>query len=112
MSFENPGRTPRALVRLQKKLTVENLWLYVIKILMDEDKPLKAYDIKVKLRERFNINPPAVTVYTVIYRMSFDGLLARLHENSETKYKPTDLGIEAFRKALVFLEEVIAKLKL
>ena len=103
---------PRALTRLQRKLTLENLWLYVIKVLLDENKPLKAYDIKVKLRERFGIDPPTVTVYSVIYRMGFDGLLVRVKSGEETKYKPTERGIEAFNRALVFLEEIVAKLKL
>jgi len=105
-------KTPRALIRLQRKLTVENLWLYIIKILMEEKNPLRAYDIKVKLRERFSIDPPAVTVYTVVYRMGLDGLLSRIKESEEQRYKLTETGIEAFHKAIVFLEEVVAKLKL
>jgi DNA-binding PadR family transcriptional regulator len=106
------SRVPRALQRLQKKLTVENLWLYIVKILTEENTPLRAYDIKVKLRDKFGINPPAVTVYTVIYRMALDGLLVRVKEGGETRYKVSNLGVEAFRKALVYLEELLAKLKL
>lgn len=93
-------------------MTIENLWLYIIKILIDENKPLRAYDIKIKLRDRFGINPPAVTVYTVIYRMGFDGLLRRIREDDESKYEPTELGVDSFKKAILFLEETIAKLKL
>ncbi|WP_245526402.1 helix-turn-helix transcriptional regulator [Desulfurococcus mucosus] len=103
---------PRAYTRLVKKLTVENLWLYIVKILLDEGKPLKAYDVKVRLRERFGIDPPAVTVYTVIYRMSRDGILARRQEGEETVYSVTERGVDAFRKALLFLEEVVSKLKI
>jgi len=106
------SRTPRALVRLKRKLTIENLWLYIMKILIDEKTPLRAYDIKVKLRERFNISPPAVTVYTVVYRMSMDGLVSRIHSSGETRYKPTDTGIEAFQHAITYLEELVSKLKL
>lgn len=108
----DPSRTPRAMLRLQRKLTVENLWIYVIKVLIDEKKPLRAYDVKIKLRERFGIDPPAVTVYTVIYRMGLDGLLSRVREGDETRYQPTEIGIETFRKAILFLEETIARLKL
>jgi len=105
-------RPPRALLRLQRKLTIENLWLYVIKALLDEKRPLRAYDIKVRLRDRFEIDPPAVTVYTVIYRMGLDGLLARIRDGEGLKYQPTERGVEAFRTALLFLEELVAKLKL
>lgn len=105
-------RIPRAIIRLQRKLTVENLWLYIIKILIDEKKPLRAYDLKIRLRERFNIDPPAVTVYTVIYRMGLDGLLSKVRSGDEIRYQPTKIGIEAFNKAIVMLEEVVSKLKL
>ncbi|MEM1695078.1 MAG: PadR family transcriptional regulator [Desulfurococcaceae archaeon] len=103
---------PRALARLKRKLTVENLWLYIICILKGENKPLKAYDIKVKLRELFDVNPPAITVYTVLYRMVRDGLLEKKSNNGEVLYTPTDRGLEAYRKGLVLIEEVLAKLKL
>jgi DNA-binding PadR family transcriptional regulator len=102
---------PRALARLRKKLTVENLWLYIIKILR-ENKPLKAYDIKVHLREKFGINAPAVTVYTVLYRMRRDGLVEVKREGDNVLYTPTDRGLEAFKQGLVFIEEVLAKLKI
>lgn len=105
-------RHPRALLRLQRKLTVENLWLYVVKVLLDEKRSMRAYDIKVKIREKFGIDPPAVTVYTVIYRMGLDGLLTRERSEDGSRYKPTERGIEAFRTAIVFLEELVAKLKL
>ncbi|MEL9908185.1 MAG: PadR family transcriptional regulator [Desulfurococcus sp.] len=104
--------TSRAYIRLVKKLTVENLWLYIVKILMEEGKPLKAYDIKVRLREKFGIDPPAVTVYTVVYRMSRDGLLSRRQENGEALYSVTERGINAFKNALVLIEEILSKLKL
>jgi len=103
---------PRAYNRLVRKLTVENLWLYIVKVLLDEKKPLKAYDVKVRLRERFDMDPPAVTVYTVIYRMSRDGLLSRREEGGEAVYVVTERGVDAFRKAILFLEEVLSKLKL
>ncbi|MEM2024871.1 MAG: PadR family transcriptional regulator [Desulfurococcaceae archaeon] len=104
--------SPRALIRLKKKLTVENLWLYVICVLKSRGAPLKAYDIKVALRDLFRIDPPAVTVYTVLYRMVRDGLLRREHRGEEVFYSLTEGGINAYREGLVFIEEVLAKLKL
>ena len=103
---------PRALARLRKKLTVENLWLYVISILKSEGRPLKAYDIKVRLREKYGINPPAVTVYTVLYRMVRDGLLERTREGGDIVYSVTERGLSAHRVGLAIIEETLAKLKL
>jgi DNA-binding PadR family transcriptional regulator len=102
---------PRALARLRRKLTVENLWLYIIKILKD-NKPLRAYDIKVSLRDVFDINAPAVTVYSVLYRMKRDGLLEIRREGEVVVYTPTERGLEAFKQGIVFIEEVLAKLKI
>lgn len=103
---------PRALVRLKKKLTVENLWLYIICLLRSRGGPLRAYDIKVMLRDKFNIDPPAVTVYTVLYRMIRDGLLRRERKGESVLYSLTERGNNAYLEGLVFIEEVLAKLKL
>ncbi|MEM1627743.1 MAG: helix-turn-helix transcriptional regulator [Desulfurococcaceae archaeon] len=103
---------PRALTRLRRKLTVENLWLYVIKVLSDENRPLRTYDILVKLRERFDINPPAITLYTVVYRMSRDGLLTRKSDEEGAYYTVTERGLDAFKRGIIFIEEVLSKLKL
>ncbi|MCY0868139.1 MAG: helix-turn-helix transcriptional regulator [Desulfurococcus sp.] len=103
---------PKAYSRLTRKLTVENLWLYVVKILLDKGEPMRAYDIKIELRERFGINPPAITVYTAIYRMVRDGVLTRRQRGDEAVYTVSERGLEAFKKALVFMEEVLSKLKI
>jgi len=86
------------------------LWLYIIKILK-ENKPLKAYDIKIALREKFNINVPAVTVYTIVYRMRRDGLIEVRREGDHVVYVPSERGLEAYKQGLVFIEEVLARLK-
>ena len=97
----------KALRRLRRKLTLENLWLYIIKALMASKAPLRAYDVKVMLRKMFNIKPATVTVYTVIYRMVNEGLLEGLRVNGETKYRVTDKGVKAFNEALEFLRNIL-----
>lgn len=100
----------RALDRLRRKLTVENLWLYIMRSLIEAGEPLSGYDIKVRLRERFGINPPAITVYTVIYRMVREGLLGKVDGSSGTRYVPREKGLHAFDKALDFLKQTYSKL--
>lgn len=102
----------KALNRLRRKLTVENLWLYIIKILLDEKKPLRAYDIKVRLRDIFTVNPPAITVYTVVYRMTREGLLVRKTKEGEVVYEVTEKGLEVYKKGILLMEEILSKLKL
>ncbi|MEZ0394743.1 MAG: PadR family transcriptional regulator [Desulfurococcaceae archaeon] len=100
----------RALERLKRKITVENLWLYVMRTLELEGRPLKAYDFRRALRERFGINVPTITVYTVVYRMEREGLLRRVREGGETLYEATDKGREAFRRGMEFIREILKAL--
>ncbi len=44
----------KALNRLMIKLTKENLWIYIVKLLME--RPMYGYEIAKEIRERFNIN--------------------------------------------------------
>lgn len=98
----------RALKRLKDKLTKENLWLYIVKELAKE--PMYAYKVKVTLGEKYNINVATVTVYTVLYRMEREGLIAKI-KGGDTTYKATEKGLEQLSKALDFLKKVIRLLE-
>ena len=100
----------RALKRLIRKLTVETLWIYIVRLLMGLGEA-KAYDIKKKLYEVFGIKVPAITVYTVVYRMNREGLLEAVKGDGETRYRLTDKGISEFSKAVELLEDIVLKLK-
>jgi len=95
----------RALERLVRKLTVENLWLYIINILLE--KPTYAYDVRRRIVEKFGFKPATITVYTVIYRMEREGLLEKAENGS---YKVTSLGRQAYEEGLRTIEEVLRKL--
>ncbi|WP_440059133.1 PadR family transcriptional regulator [Thermogladius sp. 4427co] len=101
----------KALERLKRKLTVENLWLYVTKVLIDNPNPLRAYDIRRLIKEKYGISPPAITVYTVIYRMTREGLLTRVSSGDQTFYRVSEKGIETFKLGLGFIEQVLNLLK-
>ncbi len=95
----------RAVERLRRKITVENLWIYIIKIL--EEEPLHAYGVKVRLRDKYGIKVATVTVYAVLYKMVREGLL-RVEKKGETKvYRPTELGLQALSEARKLLEDVL-----
>jgi len=98
----------RALKRLKDKLTKENLWLYIVKELAE--KPMYAYKVKVVLREKYNINVAAVTVYTVLYRMEREGLIMKVKED-DTTYRATERGLEQLNKALAFMKEIVLSLE-
>ena len=102
--------TTRALERLRKKITIDNLWLYIVKVLIDHG-PARAYDVKKLIREKFGFKPATITVYTVIYRMTSEGLLEKVYADGDTLYKPSEKGIEAFNEALKTIETILDKLK-
>ncbi|MCX8184681.1 MAG: helix-turn-helix transcriptional regulator [Sulfolobales archaeon] len=100
----------RAYERLIRKLTTEVLWIYVARILL-ESQSLKAYEIKKKITEKFGIKPRTMTTYTVIYRMSREGLIKPVKVNGDTVYELTEAGKREFNEAVKFLERMVEYLK-
>lgn len=98
----------KAFKRLKDKLTKENLWLYIVRELAQE--PAYAYKVKVLLREKYNINVATVTVYTVLYRMEREGLIAKVKDDTKI-YRATEKGIEQYEKALAFIKEMLEVLE-
>lgn len=95
----------KAVERLKKKLTIENLWVYILKILLTEN-PLKAYDVKKRLTDVYRIKPATVTVYTVLYKMCREGLIEPVKVGGETLYRPTERGLRALDEARRVIERV------
>ncbi|MDT7865340.1 MAG: PadR family transcriptional regulator [Desulfurococcales archaeon] len=95
----------KALARLKKKLTIENLWMYIVRIL-EKHGPLKAYEIKKKLAEEYGIKPATITVYIVVYKMRREKLLETVEVGGETLYKPSEKGVAALKEAKTILDWV------
>ncbi len=98
----------KVLNRLRRKITVENLWMYVIASLLKG--PTYAYDVKKRIRELFGFEPSTITLYAVIYSLKREGLIKVVSEQPKT-YGVTDEGIEALEAALGLLEDNLNKLK-
>ena len=103
-----------AYPRLVIKLTKENLWLYILKMLME--RPMYAYEISKNMNERFGFSTATVTVYVVLYKMQREGFIQVGQKKAVTGrpdrkyYEVTETGKEIFLKGKKFLEEVIRKL--
>lgn len=103
-----------AYERLWEKITRENLWLYVMRLLMD--RPMYAYEIREKIAEEFGFEPATITVYVVLYGMEREGLLVSTKESSAGSkvarryYRPTEKGIETFRRGLELLRGTTRRL--
>jgi DNA-binding PadR family transcriptional regulator len=93
-----------AYERLVRKLTKENLWLYVISVLRSG--PMYGYAIKKAISDKFKFNPSTITVYAVIYRMVGEGLLEKFSSGGTSYYRVTDKGIKVFEKARDFIKNM------
>lgn len=103
-----------AFERLVRKLTKENLWLYILKMLTERS--MYPYEIKKILVERFKIQVATVTVYVVLYKMKGEGLI-RLGKRisvsgrpARTYYEITDEGEETLKRGLKFIKASLDRL--
>jgi len=103
-----------AYERLIRKLTKENLWLYILKML--SEKSMYAYEIKKALKERFHITPATVTVYVILHKMRMENLIrvgksvAVFGRPDRIYYEITEKGIKTLNQGRRFLEETIKKI--
>ncbi|MBS7248900.1 MAG: PadR family transcriptional regulator [Candidatus Bathyarchaeia archaeon] len=104
-----------ALARLKKKLTNENLWIYILALL--RERPMYAYEIHKLLSERFAISIPIVMVYLVLYRMNREGLVVKSDKISvngrpeRTYYKITEKGLRTFGEGLAFIKDMLGAIE-
>ncbi|MEM2136566.1 MAG: PadR family transcriptional regulator [Candidatus Methanomethylicia archaeon] len=93
-----------AYERLVRKLTKENLWLYVISVLRGG--PMYGYAIKKAIVEKFGFKPPTITVYAVIYKMVMEGLIEKFIDGGTTYYRLTGKGLTLFERARDFIRSL------
>ncbi|UCD72656.1 MAG: PadR family transcriptional regulator [Candidatus Bathyarchaeota archaeon] len=100
--------------RLVRKLTKENLWLYILKMLVEES--MYAYEIKKALVDRFNISAATVTVYVVLHKMEREGLIKTgkrmsvLGRPDRIYYDITDEGIQTLQRGRDFINASLKRL--
>ncbi len=86
--------------RLWKKLRLDNLWVWILKLLLEENK--YAYELRQEIKERFKFEPATVTSYAVLYRLERQGYVSEASRSKTPNrkyYEITDLGREAFNFA-------------
>jgi len=103
-----------AYTRLVNKITKENLWLYILKMLMD--RPMYAYEITKSLKDKFGFSTAVVTVYVVLYKMRREKLIQGGEKKSvlgrpdRKYYEITEEGRSSLQDGIKFLEGVVIKL--
>ncbi len=109
---ESPSK---AYLRLKSSATRENLWLYILRMLLD--RPMYAYEIGKGLSNRFGFSTATVTVYVVLYKLQRENLIrseqeASFQERPSRKYYAiTDLGKEELKRGRKFLQDILRLLE-
>ncbi len=95
------------VARLKKKLQIDNLWLWILKLLEKEEK--YAYELRKEISEKFGFTPATVTSYAVLYRLERDGFVKTITKSrfpSRKYYQITDKGREALQQAKIIFENI------
>lgn len=98
----------KAMRRLISRTTKENLWLYVLSLLVDRD--YFAYELRGAVKERYGVEMASVTAYVLLYKLQRDGLVELSEERKEGRrptrkyYRITDTGLRTLEQARSYLE--------
>lgn len=108
------ARESKAFKRLEQKLGVDTLWLWILKLLKEE--PRYAYELKDLLDDRFSLSPATVTIYTVLYLLERENIVERVEQSGpgiridRKYYGVTELGNKIYQEAGKYLNEIQQKL--
>ena len=107
-------RESKAFQRLEKNLTIDLLWIWILKLLRTE--PKYAYQLKQEIQEHFGFSPATVTNYTILYLLEREGLVEKTEMTNSVEridrkyYMITNFGEEVMEEAESYLGEVYKKL--
>lgn len=110
---EDPKETSKAFKRLKKKISIDNLWIYILRLLLEKE--MYGYELKESIKDRFGFEPATVTSYTILYKLEKDALVTSyVKDNPEGRpdrkyYKITKEGKTAMKEAKGLFEEIFGK---
>lgn len=103
----------RAYKRLKKKTSIDNLWIYILRLL--QEKEMYGYELKESIKTRFGFEPATVTSYTILYKLEKDNLVtSHVLDNPVGRpdrkyYAITSQGKKAMKEAKGLFEEILSK---
>jgi DNA-binding PadR family transcriptional regulator len=102
-----------AMRRLRRKVTTENLWLHILAAL--KDKPMYGYEIANYLKKNKGLDAAVITVYTVLYKMEREGLIARKTGDKidlrKVYYETTPHGAAVLEEGVEFLQNLLNEIR-
>ncbi|MFQ5818676.1 MAG: PadR family transcriptional regulator [Candidatus Heimdallarchaeota archaeon] len=100
-----------AIKRLQKKLTKETLFMYILRLL--QDKEHYGYELREEIKNRFGFTMATVTSYVILYQMEREKLVTSKKKKSpkgrptRKYYEITDKGSRVMAEAKKILTETL-----
>lgn len=103
--YEGVGKP---LERLESSLTLNNLWLYSIKLI--SVRPMFSRELYKEIREKYKIKVNLITVYSVLYRLEMEGHIKR-SGNYRKYYQATEKGRKELQGGILLIEDTLKLLK-
>jgi len=98
--------------RLREKLTIENLWIYLLALLREKD--MYGYELREAIQERFDFMPGNVTAYRVLYALKRRGLVDSKEKEVDGRkrkyYSITSSGTKELEAGKEVLKSILSKL--
>jgi DNA-binding PadR family transcriptional regulator len=94
----------RPLIRLERSLTTENLWIYILSLLSRQR--MHAYAAMEEMENRFGWKPGLITPYVVMYKLEEDGFIKGSDKGRRRYYYITQKGKELLKAARKRLKEM------
>ena len=94
----------RPLVRLERSLTTENLWMYILSLLSRQK--MHAYAVMEEMEKQFGWKPGLITPYVVMYKLEEDGFIKGSDKGRRRYYYITPKGKELLKAARKRLKEM------
>ncbi len=100
-----------AIKRLQKKLTKETLFMYILRLL--QDKAHYGYELREEIKNRFGFTMATVTSYVILYQMAREKLvISKKKKSSQGRpsrkyYEITDKGRRVMAEAKKILTDTL-----
>lgn len=97
-----------AYEHLRESLTKGNLWLYILTAL--EEGPLAPLELKAAVQQEHGFAPATITFYSVLYKLSREGLVRKTSDTFRSAYAITAKGKGELAKAKALLSSVTLEL--
>ncbi len=96
--------------RLEKKITRENLWIYILSLL--KEKPRYGYELRGAIRKRFGFLPGNVTAYRVLYSLKRHGFVRVVESPKEKRkyYEITEQGRREMKRAKEVIKTLLSRM--